>query len=95
MFKDKYRLEDPLYYFDYFAMALNIYSLIKIYINVGYFMVQIFFDSKIEGCCCRNRNLNNGNLCNCCFGSQILEKKLYFYSVRLIVENTEKFKKNR
>ena len=98
MFKDKYNLKEPLYYFDYFAMALNIFSLIKIYINVGYFMVQLFFDSKIEGCCCCNCNCNWSlgnlcNLCNCCFGNQILEKKLYFYSVRLLVEKTEKYLK--
>ena len=82
MFKDKYHLEEPLYYFDYFAMALNIYSLFKIYINVGYFMVQLFFECKIEGCCCSKCNWNIGCLCNCCLGNQILEKKLYFYSVR-------------
>ena len=91
MFKDKYQLEEPLYYFDYFALALNIYSLIKIYINVGYFMVQLFIECKIEGCCCSKFNCNIGGLCNCCTGNQILEKKLYFYSVRLIVNKTEKY----
>ena len=91
MFKDKYHLKEPLYYFDYFAMALNVFSLFKIYINVGYFMVQLFFECKIEGCCCFNCNCNIGSLCNCCFGNQILEKKLYFYSVRLIVGKTEKY----
>ena len=48
MFKDKYHLEEPLYYFDYFAMTSNIFSSIKTHINVGYFMVQIFIDCQIE-----------------------------------------------
>ena len=91
MFKDKYKLEEPSYYFDYFAMALNIFTLIKIYINVGYFMVQLFIDCKIEGCCCYNCELSIGRLCDCCFGNQILGKKLYFYSVREIIEKTEKY----
>ena len=91
MFKDKYRLEEPLYYFDYFAMGLNIFSLIQIYINVGYFMVQLFFDCKIEGCGCCNCNCDFCGLSNCCSQNKILEKKLYFYSVRLVIEKTEKY----
>ena len=91
MFKEKYKLEEPLYYFDYFALALNIFSFIKIYINVGYFMVQIFFERKIEGCVCCDCECSIGGLPNCCGGSQTLEKKLYFYSVRLIMNKTEKY----
>ena len=51
MFRKKYELKEPLYYFDYIALASNIKSLIEIYINVGFFMVQIFIDSKYEGSC--------------------------------------------
>ena len=86
MFKDKYKLKDPLYYFDYFALALNIYNFIKIYINVGYFMVQLFFESDREGCCkCRIC------ICKCCLGNKIIMKKYYFYSIRLIINKIEKY----
>ena len=86
MFKDKYKLKDPLYYFDYFAMALNIKQLIEIYINVGFFISQLPFEFKIEGCCkciiC---------FCQCCQGNIILLKKYYFYSIRMIVNKIEKY----
>ena len=88
MFKDKYELKEPLYYFDYIALASNIKSLIEIYINVGFFMVQIFIDSKYEGscfskacCCCRD----------CCNGNPDISRKYYFFSIRLIVEKTKKY----
>ena len=34
MFRKKYKLKEPLYYFDYISLASNIKSLIEIYINV-------------------------------------------------------------
>ena len=86
MFKDKYKLKDPLYYFDYFALALNIKALIEIYINVGYFMVQLFCDSSREGCC-----KSNICFCKCCQGNKILLKKCYFYSIKMIINKVEKY----
>ena len=40
MIKDKYGLDNPLSYANYIFIALNIKSLIEIYVNVGFFMVQ-------------------------------------------------------
>ena len=87
MFRKKYKLKDPLYYFDYIALAMNIKSLIEIYINVGYFISQVVIDSKIEGTC----RSKLGCCCNeCCFGNPTLNKKYYFFTVRLIMEKTKK-----
>ena len=63
--------------------------MIEIYINVGFFMVQIFIDSKYEGCCftkfccccCRD----------CCHGNPDISRKYYFFSIRLIIEKTKKY----
>ena len=88
MFRKKYKLKDPLYYFDYIALAMNIKSLIEIYINVGYFISQVVIDSKIEGTC----RSKLGCCCNeCCFGNPTLNKKYYFFTVRLIMEKTKKY----
>ena len=92
MFRKKYKLKEPLYYFDYISLASNIIALVSIYINVRYFMVQIFIDSKTEGsyhisntpmfcCCCRE----------CCQGSPTLSQKYYFFSIRLIIDKAKKF----
>ena len=84
MFREKYRLKDPFYYIDFLTLVLNIKSLILIYINVGFFMVQIFFDSKREGC-------GNFWCCERCKGEIKLIKKYYFYSIRLIINKAEKY----
>ena len=91
MFREKYELKEPLYYFDYIALAMNIKSMIEIYINVGFFIVQIFIDSKYEGscfakfccccCCCYD----------CCHGNPDISRKYYFFSIRLIIEKTKKY----
>ena len=39
LIKDKYGLDNPLSYANYIFIALNIKSLIEIYVNVGFFMV--------------------------------------------------------
>ena len=74
MFRKKYKLKDPLYYFDYIALAFNIKSMIEIYINVGFFISQVVIDSKIEGTC-------RSTLCffckECCFGNPTINKKYY------------------
>ena len=53
MVKDKYGLDNPLSYANYIFIALNIKSLIEIYVNVGFFMVQSCKDCKRQ----RNTNL--------------------------------------
>ena len=88
MFRKKYRLKEPLYYFDYIALASNIKSLIEIYINVGFFMVQIFIDGKYEGIC---SNLKCNCCCCCCAGNPLLKEKYYFFSLRLIIEKVKKY----
>ena len=87
MFKDKYKLKDPFYYFDYLAMASNIKQMIEIYINVGYFFSQLFYDIRIEGCF-------KWVICFCfnsCQRNNILLKKYYFYSIRMIINKIEKY----
>ena len=88
MFRKKYKLKEPLYYFDYISLASNIKSLIEIYINVGFFMVQIFIDGKYEGIC-------NNQICRCCCcccaGNPLLYRKYFFFSIRLIMEKTKKY----
>ena len=53
LIKDKYGLDNPLSYANYIFIALNIKSLIEIYVNVGFFMVQSCKDYKRQ----RNTNL--------------------------------------
>ena len=85
MFKEKYELKEPLYYFDYIALASNIKALIEIYVNVGFFIVQIFIDSKYEGNCFTK-------FCCCCWhGNPDISRKYFFYSIRLIIEKTKKY----
>ena len=46
MFKDKYHLKEPLYYFDYFAMALNVFSLFKIILMQDILWFNYFLNAK-------------------------------------------------
>ena len=55
MVKDKYGLDNPLSYANYIFIALNIKSLIEIYVNVGFFLVQSCKDYRRQ----RNTNLVN------------------------------------
>ena len=53
LIRDKYGLDNPLSYANYIFIALNIKSLIEIYVNVGFFIVQSCKDYKRQ----RNKNL--------------------------------------
>ena len=73
LIRDKYGLDNPLSYANYIFIALNIKSLIEIYVNVGFFMVQSCKDYKRQ----RNRNLvlEYYNYSN----SMILDKKKEYF----------------
>ena len=84
MFKDKYRLKYPWHYAHYFSMIPNIYSLLVIYVNVGYFCVQFIIDYKRQGLyCCDN---------SCCRGNSNLLRKYFFYSGRKIIKLIKEYK---
>ena len=55
MVKDKYGLDNPLSYANYIFIALDIKSIIEIYVNVGFFLVQSCKDYRRQ----RNTNLIN------------------------------------
>lgn len=46
MVRDKFGLDSPLSYFNYVSIALNLFSLFQVYINVGFFLVQCCIDHK-------------------------------------------------
>ena len=85
MFKDKYKLKYPWHYAHYFSMIPNIYSLFKIYVNVGYFCVQFIIDYKRQGLyCCDN---------SCCRGNSNLLRKYFFYSGSKIIKLIKDYKR--
>ena len=55
MVRDKFGLDSPFSYFNYVIILLNIISIIEIYVNVGFFMSQIWKDCKRQ----RNPELVN------------------------------------
>ena len=46
MVRDKFGLDSPFSYFNYAIILLNIFAFLEIYVNVGFFMSQVWKDCK-------------------------------------------------
>ena len=91
MVREKYGLDSPFSYFNYVIILLNVASFVEIYINVGFFMTQVFKDYKRQG---------NPQLINLyyAYSNEIIYKKMHecidelFKSRNELVETVDKFK---